>query len=141
MKTVTKTILAVSAVVIGTTVAVPAFADKGKNDCNRWNKHSRHMKSDHQMGGMYGGYGKHRFYKGDLDLTVEQVKDIIEGRLASQGNKNLKVGEVKAIDDDTVYAQIVTKDGSLVQELEIDRDTGRPKFNKKGKKFSKTEKN
>ncbi|MCW9035867.1 MAG: hypothetical protein OQK35_00750 [Alphaproteobacteria bacterium] len=128
MNTTTKSILAVSALVIGTAVAVPAFADKDDNDCDRWSKKYSMMKGDHYMGGMYGGRpGKRGFFRDDLDLSVEDVKNILEGRLAWQGNKNLKVGEVKAKDDDVVLAQIVTKDGSLVQQLEIDRDTGRPR--------------
>ena len=127
MNTTTKSILAVSALVIGTAVAVPAFADKDDKDCGRWGKHSSQMKGDHYMAGMYGGPGKRRFFRDDLNLSVEDVKDILEGRLAWQGNKNLKVGEVKAKDDSVVLAQIVTKDGSLVQQLEIDRNTGRPR--------------
>jgi len=127
MNTTTKSILVVSALVIGTAVAVPAFADNDDKDCDRWGKKYSMMKGDHHMGGMYGGHGKRRFFRDDLNLTVEDVKDILEGRLAWQGNKNLKVGKVKAKDDKVVLAQIVTKDGSLVQQLEIDRNTGRPR--------------
>jgi hypothetical protein len=42
-----------------------------------------------------------------------------------QGNERLKVGDVTRTDDDTIVAEIVTVDDSLVQRLEIDRHSGR----------------
>jgi hypothetical protein len=45
-------------------------------------------------------------------------------RLAWQGNENLKVGEVAEKDEDTITAEIVTQDDSLVQRLEVNRHTG-----------------
>ena len=59
------------------------------------------------------------------DLTVDGVTKLLEQRLSHMGNDRLKVGEVKAKDDDTITAEIVTVDGSLVRKLEFDRDTGR----------------
>ncbi len=38
--------------------------------------------------------------------------------------RRLKRGKVEAKDDDTIIAEIVTVDDSLVQGLAIDRDTG-----------------
>ncbi len=38
--------------------------------------------------------------------------------------RRLKRGKVEAKDDDTIIAEIVTVDDSLVQRLAIDRDTG-----------------
>lgn len=60
----------------------------------------------------------------EKDLTADDVKKVLEGRLAWAGNKRLKVGEVTTKDDETYVATIVTKDNSLVQRLEIDRKTG-----------------
>ncbi len=58
------------------------------------------------------------------DLSASDVQHMIEHRLAWQGNPNLKVGKVEEKDDNTVVAEIVTKEGSLVQRLEVDRHRG-----------------
>ena len=57
-------------------------------------------------------------------LTVEGVTEFLERRLSHMGNDRLKVGEVKAKDDNTIIAEIVTVDDSLVQRFEFDRKTG-----------------
>ena len=62
----------------------------------------------------------------DKDLSLDQVRDIVEGRLAMMGNTNLKVGDVTETGDDTVAVDIVTQDDSLVQSVEISTRTGRP---------------
>ena len=62
----------------------------------------------------------------DKDLSTDQVRDIVEGRIASMGNTNLKVGGVTATSTDTVLVDIVTQDDSLVQTMEISTRTGRP---------------
>lgn len=59
------------------------------------------------------------------DLTAAEVKHMIGHQLAWQGNPNVKVGTVEEKDDDTIVAEIVTQDGSLVQRLQVDRHTGR----------------
>lgn len=129
MKTTTKSILAVAVIAVTASVAVPyAMADDDdKNDC-RWGKRGMHhtsMFGGHHKGfGMFGGKGM----RGDLELTADRTKEIIEGLIAWQGNENLKVGEIKELDDKTISATVVTKEGSLVQKVEIDRSTGRPKF-------------
>ncbi len=58
------------------------------------------------------------------DLSASDVQHMIEHRLAWQGNPNLKVGKVEEKDDHTIVAEIVTKEGSLVQRLEVDRHRG-----------------
>lgn len=63
--------------------------------------------------------------RADKDLDAGDVRASLERSLDWQGNKRLKVGEVTETDDDTVVAEIVTVDGSLVQRLEVDRHTGR----------------
>jgi hypothetical protein len=62
----------------------------------------------------------------DKNLSVEQVRDIVEGRLAMMGNANLKVGGATEGNKDTVAVDIVTQDDSLVQTMEISARTGRP---------------
>lgn len=59
------------------------------------------------------------------DLSAADVKHMMEHQLAWQGNSNLKLGKVEEKDADTVVAEVVTTDGSLVQRFEIDRHTGR----------------
>jgi hypothetical protein len=62
----------------------------------------------------------------DKHLSVDQVRDIVEGRIASMGNTNLKVGKTTATENNSVLVDIVTKDDSLVQTVEISTRTGRP---------------
>lgn len=61
---------------------------------------------------------------GDLNLTTDQVTKMLEQHLAWRGNERLKVGKVVQTDDDTIVAEIVTVDDSLVHKFAIDRDTG-----------------
>ena len=59
------------------------------------------------------------------DLTIEDVTKFLGERLESSGNDRLKVGDVQVVDGNTIIAEIVTKDGALVQKLTFDRATGR----------------
>ena len=58
------------------------------------------------------------------DLAADDVREMLERRLAFHGNPRIKVGEVTERDEDTIVADIVTQDGSLVQRFEIDRHRG-----------------
>jgi hypothetical protein len=70
------------------------------------------------MGYGPGYYGS----QGDLKLTTDQVKNYLEQMIR---NPNLKVGDVKEKDADTIVAEIVTKDkDALVQRLDFNRHTG-----------------
>jgi hypothetical protein len=60
----------------------------------------------------------------DLKLTVDAVKGEAERWVAWQGNSRLKVGDVKEKDADTITADIVTKDNSLVERFAVDRHSG-----------------
>ncbi len=60
----------------------------------------------------------------DKELGIEDVTKILEGRLAWHGNDRLKVGKVEEKDENTIIAEIVTVDDSLVKRLEFDRRTG-----------------
>jgi hypothetical protein len=72
----------------------------------------------------WGGYGPGMMYgyQGDLKLTTDQVKTYLERMIR---NPNLKVGDVKEKDADTIVAEIVTKQGNvLVQRLDFNRHNG-----------------
>jgi hypothetical protein len=75
------------------------------------------------------GYGHDSAYgksaiQPDQDLSVDDVRARMERRLKWHGNERLKVGEVKELDDDTIVAEIVTLDESLVDRLEVNRHSG-----------------
>ena len=57
------------------------------------------------------------------DFTAEEVREVLEGRIAWHGATRLQVGEVSA-GDVSITAEIETVDGSLVHQLEIDPETG-----------------
>jgi hypothetical protein len=58
------------------------------------------------------------------DLSADGVRHMMEHRVARTGNPNLKVGEIVEQDDDTITADVVTQDGSLVRRFMVDRHTG-----------------
>ena len=59
-----------------------------------------------------------------LSLATNDVKGNFERWIASSGNPNLKVGNVVEKDANTITAEVVTKDNSLVQQYTVDRRTG-----------------
>jgi hypothetical protein len=73
--------------------------------------------------GMMGGYGPGYYgNRGDMKLTTDQVKNYLQQMIR---NPNVKVGEVKEKDADTIVADIVTKDkDALVQRLDFNRHNG-----------------
>ncbi len=77
-------------------------------------------------GYMMRGYGPPAWWSSsrDLNLTVDAVKAQAEQWVAWQGNPRLKVGDVKEKDADTIVADIVTKDNSLVQRFAVNRHSG-----------------
>ncbi|MET4808194.1 hypothetical protein [Limibacillus sp. MBR-115] len=74
---------------------------------------------------MMGGYGYGQMQPLRRDLTTDEVKHMMEHRVDWAGNPNLKVGKITEQDADTIVTEIVTKDGSLVRKIEVDRHTGR----------------
>ena len=75
-----------------------------------------------------GGYGMGPGMMGRVapveELSVNDVKTNFERWLTWMNNPNLKLGKVKEKDKDTITAEIVTKDNSLVRRFEINRETG-----------------
>jgi hypothetical protein len=57
-------------------------------------------------------------------LTQEDAVSIVEGHLKKINNPNLKVGEVERTADEDYLVEIVTRDGSLVDKLEVNRLSG-----------------
>ena len=78
------------------------------------------------QGGMMGNGPRSMMGAAPLaeDLSVDGVTHIMEHRVAMRQNPNLKVGEVTEVDDDTIAADVVTQDGSLVRRYMVDRHTG-----------------
>jgi hypothetical protein len=74
------------------------------------------------MGQGYGGMGMAAPLA--EDLSSDGVRHMMEHRVARTGNPNLKVGEIVVQDDDTITADVVTQDGSLVRRFMVDRHTG-----------------
>jgi hypothetical protein len=56
-------------------------------------------------------------------VTQDQARQLVENRLQHWGNPNLKMGDF-AEKDGFYEAAIVTKEGSLVQKVQIDKNTG-----------------
>jgi hypothetical protein len=57
-------------------------------------------------------------------VSTDDVTRMLERRLAWQGNPHVKLGKVAEKGADTIVAEIVTQDGSLVERLEVDRRNG-----------------
>ncbi|HUI13509.1 MAG TPA: hypothetical protein VL048_08605 [Xanthobacteraceae bacterium] len=73
--------------------------------------------------GMMGGYGPgYSTNQGNLNLSTDDVKAYLERTLR---NPNLKVGDIKEKNQDTITAEIVTKEkNDLVQRLDFNRHSG-----------------
>jgi len=71
--------------------------------------------------GMQQGYNPGSYHHRDLNLSVDDVKTYMQRMI---NNPNLKVGDVKEKNDDTITADVVTKDNSLVQRFEVNRHSG-----------------
>jgi hypothetical protein len=69
------------------------------------------------------GYGP-AYGQRNLNLSTDDVRNYFARWIAAQGNSHLKVGDVKEQGPDTIVADIVTQDNSLVQEFVINRHTG-----------------
>jgi hypothetical protein len=59
-----------------------------------------------------------------MQLSADDVRVFLERYLESLGNARLKVGKVKEADRDTITAEIVTVDDSLVESFAVNRHTG-----------------
>lgn len=76
------------------------------------------------MRGYGRGYGPGAQSNQALNLTTDDVKTRMERWLSWRGNPRLKLGEVKEKDADSIAADVVTKDNSVVERFIFDRHTG-----------------
>jgi hypothetical protein len=60
----------------------------------------------------------------NLNLSADEAKHYFERWIAVQGNSRLKVGDVKEKHADTIIVDIITKDNSLVERLDVNRHDG-----------------
>jgi hypothetical protein len=58
------------------------------------------------------------------NVSVEDVRHHLDRLLQSQGNARVKLGEIKEADKDTIVADIVTTEGSLVDRFNVNRRSG-----------------
>lgn len=58
------------------------------------------------------------------DLSIDDVRHMMQHRVERSGNPNLKLGEVAEHGEDAIAADVVTQDGSLVRRFVVDRHTG-----------------
>ena len=83
----------------------------------------RGMTGGGMMGGDMMGRGMMGGPAGEA-LTPDVVRQRLSRFIEWQGNSRLKVGEVAETQNNTIIAEIVTQDDSLVERLEIDPATG-----------------
>ena len=104
-------------------IANPSFAHNN-------NSHMRHgyghgMMGNHEMMGNgnfdCAQYGQQKL---DKELSVDDVRNIVERQLQRHGNDRLKIGKIEASGKNTIVAEIVTVDDSLVRKMEFDTKTG-----------------
>jgi len=149
MNTMLKTLAVVGALTMGgTALSQAALADSDDNDRGAAPGYSENCPGYgpgmHGRGGMGPGYG---MGKGDgmgwqrphhgwnvmggrfdakRNLSADQVRILAQAHLIRMGNDNLKVGKITETKDKSYEVQIVTKDNSLVNVVEISRVTGMP---------------
>lgn len=105
-----KKLLMISALVAAIS-ASSVFAMPGGKDCNQ----------GFGMGKHGGPFKAHHMEPEEMlarELSKDQIRTLIEARLIMKGNDNLKVGKVSSTRTGFDVA-IVTKDDSLVEELEL----------------------
>jgi hypothetical protein len=79
-------------------------------------------------GGGMGGLGPDSLYGmpggAPMEMTPARVRDVLAQLLERHGNPRLAIGEIAEAADGSILAEIVTRDGSLVQRLAFNRYPG-----------------
>ncbi|WP_299733523.1 hypothetical protein [uncultured Endozoicomonas sp.] len=88
--------------------------DGGKGRCMGGDRKGHFMKGERGKHGKRGNFKEHM----DREFTAEEIRTLNEARLIMQGNDNVQLGEVTATDNG-YKVTIVTKDNSLVKEMEL----------------------
>lgn len=105
-----KKLLLVSALVAALSAGA-VYAERDDEDCgrgfNKWGQGAGMMGHKHNPEEML-----------ERELSKDQVRTLVEARLIMKGNENLKVGKVSS-NRDGFKVDIVTRDDSLVKELEL----------------------
>jgi hypothetical protein len=71
------------------------------------------------------GQGLHPFrVVPTMELSTDDVRRFLARQISAHGLMHLQVGEVTQTDEDTITADVVTREGSLALRLEIDAYTG-----------------
>ena len=130
-----KNILVITALVTAMS-ASSAFAWWG-DDADKGGK-SHHCEA--RMGGKHGMKAMKLEKALDRSYTAEEITILNQARLIRKGNPNIKVGKVTPTKDG-YKVTIVTKDNSLVKELDLAKN-GMPleRYKMLEKKFAKLEK-
>ena len=127
MKKATKIVIASGLVLASVSaIGMKAYADKkGDGDCGwkRGGHHGAMMRGMHHPGAM-GLFGMKMGE--DRNYSADQIRTLSEAFLLRLGNENLKVGDITETDKESYLVQVVTKDGSLVKEVEVSRKNGMP---------------
>jgi hypothetical protein len=77
------------------------------------------------MGQGMMGQGMQRFRVVPMmHLSTDDVRQFLQRHISAHGLMHLQVGDVTETDDETITAEIVTREGSLALRLEIDPYTG-----------------
>ncbi len=84
------------------------------------------MMGSNMMSMMHGSMSGHGMMASRTrPFTGQEIRRIVDGRLAVHGLSRLKVGTVEAADDTTYAVDIVTLDDSLAVRLTIEKQSGR----------------
>jgi hypothetical protein len=97
----------------GTALALDSGKD-GRKNCDHRGPGSE-LRRDHH------GFGPGKMDRKEMlqrKFSADEVRTLVSARLLMRGNDNLQVGEIKATDNG-YDVQIVTKDNSLVEELQL----------------------
>lgn len=62
--------------------------------------------------------------RGNRPFTEQELRRVMDGRLALRGLSRLKIGAIEAIDDTAYKVDIVTLDDSLAVRLTVDKKSG-----------------
>lgn len=111
-------------------MAMPEGGDNGKpHNCKSEQRGDR----DHKRGGkgMHHGRSFERGYSGlkggkmnmmEREFTAGEIRTLVSAKLIMKGNPNIKVGTVTTVEDG-YKVTIVTQDNSLVEELDLAKNS------------------
>lgn len=112
------TLIATALVTVFTASSAFAWWDNDKGDnrhCMEGNRSGHFMKGEH---GKRGTMGKNFKEHMNREFSANEIRTLNEARLIMQGNPNVKVGKVTSTKEG-YNVTIVTKDNSLVKEMEL----------------------